>query len=107
MPTVAGYRVGAVEAAIARQLIRVPSVILANLVLGENVVPEFLQDDCSPQRLAAAMAPLLADTPERRRQVEAFARHDGIMQIGTLDPDTRAAGIVLDHAERAPARARP
>ena len=49
------------------------SVILANLVLGENVVPEFLQRDCTPERLAAALLPLLSDTPERRRQIEAFA----------------------------------
>jgi len=95
VPMVAAYRVGAFEAAIARRLIRVSSVILANLVLGENVVPELLQDDCTPERLAAALIPLLADTPARRRQCEAFARLDTIMQIGALDPDARAAEIVL------------
>ena len=95
VPMVAAYRVGALEAAIARRLIRVPSVILANLVLGENVVPELLQGDCTPERLAPALVPLLTDTPARRRQCEAFARLDSIMQIGVLDPDARAAEIVL------------
>ena len=71
---------------------RLPSVILANLVLGENVVPEFLQDDCTPERLAAALLPLLSDTPERRRQIEAFGRLDAIMAIGGEAPSAKARG---------------
>jgi lipid-A-disaccharide synthase len=100
VPMVTGYRVSAIEATIARRLIRVPSVILANLVLGENVVPELLQHDCTPQALAEALAPLLTDTPQRRRQVEAFARLDAIMQIGRARPSRDAAAIVLDLAKR-------
>jgi len=100
VPTVAAYRVAGWEAAIARRLIRVPSVILANLVLGENVVPELLQDECVPERLAAALVPLLADGPERRRQLEAFGRLDGTMEIATAQPSRRAAEIVLAAARR-------
>ena len=100
VPTVAAYRVAGWEAAIARRLIRVPSVILANLVLGENIVPELLQDACVPERLAAALFPLLCDGPERRRQLEAFARLDQIMEIATAQPSRRAAEIVLAAARR-------
>ena len=95
VPTVAAYKVAAIEEWIARRLVVVPSVILANLVLGERVVPELLQQDCTPQRLAEALVPLLADTPERQRQVEAFARLDAIMGIGTEAPASRAADVVL------------
>jgi lipid-A-disaccharide synthase len=95
VPMVTAYRVSGIEAMIARRVIRVPTVILANLVLGENVVPEFLQQDCTPEKLADALAPLLSDTPQRQRQVEAFARLDGIMQIGKVSPASRAAEIVL------------
>ena len=70
-------------------MINVPSVILANLVLGENIVPEFLQRDCTAERLATALLPLLADTPERRRQIDGFARLDAIMEIGTAAPSDR------------------
>jgi lipid-A-disaccharide synthase len=94
VPTVAAYRVPYVEYLLARRLIRVPSVILANLVLGENVVPELLQHDCTPDRLAGALAPLLRDTPERRRQLAAFERLDAIMQVGRASPSERAADIV-------------
>jgi len=95
VPMVAAYRVSGIEAMIARRVIRVPSVILANLVLGENVVPEFLQQDCIPEKLVDALAPLLSDTPQRQRQIEAFARLDDIMQIGKVAPASRAAKIVL------------
>jgi lipid-A-disaccharide synthase len=90
VPTVAAYRLAAVEAAIVRRLIRVPSVILANLVLEENVVPEFLQDVCTPDRLADALVPLLSDTPARRRQLDAFSRLDDIMEIGGVVPSAKA-----------------
>ncbi len=75
VPMVAAYRLHAIEAVIARLIrlqSRLPSVILANLVIGENVVPELLQEDCTPDKLVAALEPLLSDTPERRRQIEAF-----------------------------------
>jgi lipid-A-disaccharide synthase len=75
---------------------RIPSVILANLMLGENVVPEFLQGQCTAEKLAAALVPLLADSPERARQVAAFSRLDGVMQIGVKMPASRAADVVLE-----------
>ena len=82
-------------------MIKVSSVILANLVLGENVVPEFIQEACTAEGLAAALVPLLGDTPQRRRQIEAFSRLDAIMEIGSSAPAARAADIVLDVARRA------
>ena len=76
------------------------SVILANLVLGENDIPEFLQRNCTPERLADALVPLLSDTPQRRRQVEAFGRLDGIMAPAAAAPSAMAAATVLDLARR-------
>lgn len=103
VPMVAAYRLHAVEAVIARLIrlqARLPSVILANLVLGENIVPELLQEDCTPAKLAAALEPLVADTPERRRQIEAYRRLDDIMAVGGTTPSAEAASIVLDIARR-------
>ena len=100
VPMAAAYKVPLIEELVGRLLITAPSAILANLVLGENVVPEFLQRDCTPEKLAAAVLPLLADTPQRRRQVEAFARLDRLMEIGQASPSDRAAALVLDCAAR-------
>ncbi len=98
VPMVAAYKVSLIEEPAARLLINVPSVILANLVLDEKIVPEFIQWDCTAERLATALLPLLADTPERRRQIDAFARLDAIMEIGTAHPSSRAASLVSDCA---------
>jgi lipid-A-disaccharide synthase len=100
VPMVAAYKVAPLEAWAIRRLVRVPSYILANLVLGQNVVPELVQEECTPDRLAEALAPLIGDTPERRRQVEAFATLDAIMEIGSRTPAARAADIVLGLARR-------
>jgi lipid-A-disaccharide synthase len=95
VPMVTAYRTGAMEAWILRRAIKVNSVILANLVVGANVVPEFLQEDCTPEKLAAALRDLLGDSELRRKQVEAFAKIDGIMSTGSAPPSVRAADIVL------------
>lgn len=100
VPMVTAYKVSLLDELIARAAINVPSIILANLVIGENVVPELLQRECTPERLAATLAPLLTDSPQRCRQVEAFARLDTIMELGKASPSRRAAEIVLSYATK-------
>jgi lipid-A-disaccharide synthase len=100
VPMVAAYKVSTLDALIMRRLVSVPSVILANLVIGENVIPELLQEDCTPQQLSDAMVAIIEDTPERRRQIDAFARLDAIMEIGAASPALRAADIVLEQLAR-------
>ncbi|MBV8511295.1 MAG: lipid-A-disaccharide synthase [Xanthobacteraceae bacterium] len=95
VPSIVIYRVSLLEEAIGRMFLRGSTIVLANLVLGENAMPEFLQRDATPERLAAAVAPLLGTTPERVRQVDAFAKLDRIMEIGQVSPSARAAEIVL------------
>jgi len=95
VPMITAYRVGAVEAWILRRAIRTNSVILANLVVGENVVPEFLQEQCTAENLSPALREVLEDSPLRQRQVEAFAKIDAIMATGDQPPSVRAADIVL------------
>lgn len=96
VPMVAAYKAGSVEAWIARRVIRVSSVILANLVMRENVIPEFLQEDCVPGKLAPALKEILTDSPMRQRQLKAFARLDTIMATGQRSPSERAADIVIE-----------
>lgn len=95
IPMVTAYRVGAIEAFILRRAIRVSSVILANLVIGKDVIPEFLQEECTPEKLAPALGNVLTDSPLRRQQVEAFARLDQVMSTGNKSPSVLAADIVL------------
>src|SRR4029079_8055204 len=95
IPMVTAYRTSLLEEAIVRLTFSIQTVILTNLVLGENVVPEFLQRACLPQPLAEGLLSLLSDASERRRQIDAFARLDAIMEIGKHIPSESAAEIVL------------
>ena len=103
VPTVAAYKVPMIEEMVFRALfspqIDVHSVILANLVIGEKIIPEFLQRDCTPGHLAQELLPLLSETPQRSRQIEGFRRLDRIMALGTA-PSAKAAAVVLDVARR-------
>jgi lipid-A-disaccharide synthase len=95
VPMVAAYKGGTIEAWIMRSMIQSNSAILANLVIGENVVPEFIQQDCRPEKLLPALRDVLDDSPLRRRQLEAFAKIAAIMSTGNQSPSVRAADIVL------------
>ncbi len=96
VPEVVAYRTGWLEAQIARRLITTDTAVLANHVLGEKVVPEFLQEYATAESVSQALADVIADTPERRRQVAAFARIDGLMDFAGVEPSAKAAKIVLD-----------
>jgi lipid-A-disaccharide synthase len=98
VPLVVAYKLSLLEAQF-RRFVQVPSFVLTNLILGESVVPEHLQEDCTPDKLLAALRPLLADTPERRGQLEAFARLDQLLEVGAAhSPSERAAAIVASLA---------
>jgi len=63
VPMAVTYRVNRLSAALARRLIRVPHVAMVNVLAGRPVVPELLQENCTPERLSTTLAALLA-SPE-------------------------------------------
>ena len=101
VPMVVAYKVSRIEEAVARRLIQVPTIVLPNLILGQNAMPEFIQADCTAPRLAEALAPLLAGGPERDAQVAALARIDGLMRLPDDDPPSRSAARIVLAARRA------
>jgi len=96
VPMISAYRIPLWEGWVFQLLAHISTAVLANLVLGENVVPEYLQSDCAPDRIAGGFIPLIGATPERGRQTDAFARLDSIMGVGAEAPSVRAARAVLD-----------
>lgn len=101
VPMVVAYKVSRVEEAVARRLIQVPTIVLPNLILGENAMPEFIQAECTAARLADAVAPLLAGGPARDAQVAALARIDGLMRLPGGDEPSRSAARIVLGARRA------
>jgi len=101
VPMVVAYKVSRAEEVIARRLIQVPTIVLPNLILAENAMPEFVQAECTPGHLAEALAPLLAGGAVRAAQCAALARIDDRMRLADADTPSRAAArIVLRAAER-------
>ena len=95
VPTVAAYRGAAWEAALARRLIKLPSVILPNLIIGESLVPEFIQDDASPRALAEALLVAVADGPARQRQLDGFSVVEQNMRHAGPSPAANAVSAAL------------
>jgi len=102
VPTVVAYKVTLVEELIARALVRVKTVGLANIILDEMVMPELLQRQATAKNLAYALVAIAGDTPQRRRQCEAFVKLDTIMEIGGRAPSERAATTVIAVSRKSP-----
>lgn len=96
LPTVIAYRLNPVTVALYRRLIRVKYVNLVNLMLDRMLVPELLQQECRPDRLAAELARLLDDPQARREQIEGVAEVARWLGQGDRPPSERAARVVLD-----------
>jgi lipid-A-disaccharide synthase len=95
VPMAVAYRVNPVSALIARRLIKVPYAALANLLAGRMVIPEFIQQDCTPPRLADALATLLTDPHEAGAQREAFRAIAASLTPAGATPSAAAAAEVL------------
>jgi len=67
---------------------------LPNLLADEPVVPELLQQAATPANIAGALTPLLADTPARRAQLDAFAAIRA--NLGDGNACEKAAALVLE-----------
>ena len=79
-----------------RFLLKVPSVVLADLVLEENAFPEFLQENCTPRSLPPRSRRCCARArPERNRQLAALAHIPEKMMLDGTKPSERAAETVL------------
>ena len=96
VPMVGAYKVSLIEEQL-KYLIKVPSILLPNLILGERAIPEKLQRDCTPAALSAQLVDLVRDGAPRRTQLEALARLDGLMRLPDgLAPSAHAARAVVD-----------
>jgi lipid-A-disaccharide synthase len=69
---------------------------LVNLLAGRQVVPEFLQEECTASSLAAAVDELLRSRKAREAQDQGFRDVARVLGEPTPAPSERAAKVVLD-----------
>jgi lipid-A-disaccharide synthase len=102
VPMVVAYRVD-FYMRLLKPFLQAHSIVLANLIAGENAVPEFLDGEATPDTLAGAVVRLLSDSPERSRQLAAFGEIERRMRVPEgMTPSARAADIVLEAMGRRP-----
>ncbi len=101
VPMLVTYRVNPVSAALARRMVKVRHASLLNLISGREVVPELLQQACTPERLAEALGRLLQDHASAAAQRGAFGE---VMKLlapgGGLLPSEAAADAILELIEK-------
>ncbi len=94
-PLVIGYRTSALTGWLAQRVLQVDHIGLPNLVLGERVVPEFLQGEVAPATVAPVLLELLDDHSERRRkQLDDLGRIEKAM--GAPGASDRVAEMAID-----------
>lgn len=90
-PLVIAYRTGRLNYALAKRLVRIPDVGLVNVLLGERVAPELVQDAATPAALAGAIDGILSETARREETIRRFR---GLRaQLAQGDGSARVAAI--------------
>jgi len=92
-PMVIAYRQSPLTWALMRSMLYLPYVGMPNVLAGEKLVPELLQDDANPAALAGALLSLLRDTAAQRRQIERFREFHSLLR---QDAAAKAADAVLE-----------
>jgi lipid-A-disaccharide synthase len=97
VPMAVTYRVNPLTAAIAKRLVKVKYASLLNIIAGREVIPELIQGDSNPTKLAAVLNDLLGDPAVAAAQRAGFsASLEALRPGGGLLPSQAAARAVLD-----------
>ena len=96
VPQVVAYRVSRPTAWVAKTILRfhVDHISPVNLVVGERLVPELLQDELTPDSVVEAALPLLEDPAARQRVSDGYRRLREL--LGEPGVTRRAASAILD-----------
>jgi lipid-A-disaccharide synthase len=108
VPMVVAYRISPTSAFIVRRMgVAVEHASLVNLLLGRQVVPEFLQEECTGANIAEGVDEILSSETVRAAQQKDFAAVVKALGSPTPSPSERAAKVVLDIVQGRAAHAMP
>jgi lipid-A-disaccharide synthase len=95
LPAVIAYRINPLTHFVARRMVKVRYANLVNLLLDRPAVPELIQADCTPDKLAASVSGLLGDEAARAAQIAADDAALALLGRGREPPSRRAAQEIL------------
>lgn len=99
-PMVIAYRQSPITWALMRSMLYLPYVGMPNILAGERLVPELLQDEANPGALAAALLALWRDEAARKRQIERFHEFHHLLRQNTAQKAADAVLEVLENSHR-------
>lgn len=102
-PLVITYRQAALTWQLMKRMLYLPYIGLPNVLAGERLVDEFLQEQATPESLSGALLALLGDHARQRRQIDRFREIHASLRQGTAQKAADAALALLDgaHGRRA------
>lgn len=98
VPQVVVYKGGKVTIAIARALIKIRFISLVNLIVDRQIVKELIQQDCSPQSIAAELNLILNDATYRQEMLTNYSKLDD--RMGEPGASAKTAGLIVRYAQK-------
>ena len=101
-PFVMVYRVTPLTYLLGRSTVKVPHFAMVNLIAGEEVVPELIQKDFTPERVAAEVHKIIPDGQPRQKMLSGLRRVRSLLRGAGQDahPADRAARAVFELLRR-------
>jgi lipid-A-disaccharide synthase len=99
-PFVMVYRVTALTYLLGRSTVKIPHFAMPNLIAGEQIVPELIQQDFTPENVLAELTKIIPDGSPRENMLKGLRRVRALLRgdTGNQDPTERAALAVLELA---------
>jgi lipid-A-disaccharide synthase len=106
-PMVVAYRLDRLTYALIHRFVTAKYATLGNIILDRAAIPEFIQAECTSEKLAQALRPLFDDTRARRAQIADLALIAGKLGADSEQPSLRAARALLAFVEHKPDASQP
>ena len=100
IPHIIGYKVSPLTAFIADKFLKIQFVNLSNIMLGREVVPELLQEQCIAGNIVRYINELLSHGELYQRQMDGFDKVKALLSNGEQTPSDNAADFILDLISR-------
>jgi lipid-A-disaccharide synthase len=110
-PFVMVYRVSALTYMLGKPRVKIPRFAMVNLIAGEEIVPELVQDDFTANNVVARVKEILPDGAPRERMLDGLTRVKHLLRAPATDrtpakhPADRSAEMILAMLSGAPSSA--
>ncbi len=96
VPHIIAYKLSVVSAWLARRFLKIQFVNLSNILLGREIIPELLQENCNEEKILYNVEELLKKQSLYERQKEGFVKVKEALGLGEQTPSANVCDVVFD-----------